>query len=71
MGRNHGNGGSVSTKVDKGTTILESYGKDQSDYNGPASKERIGKFGGGMSDLSHSLTGASANQGKSGSNPMT
>lgn len=64
------NDGVVMTKVDKQTTIIEAYGKDHSDVVGPASKERIGKFRGGMADLSHSLTGASANQGKSGSEPM-
>lgn len=55
------NHGVVKTRVD-GTTIMESYGKDDSDVTGSASKERAGKFGGGMSDLSHSLSGTSANQ---------
>lgn len=55
------NHGTVKTRVD-GSTIMESYGKDDSDVVGAASKERVGKFGGGMSDLSHSLTGTSANQ---------
>lgn len=58
MKKNHG---LVKTRVD-GSTIMESYGKDDSDVVGPASKERLGKFGGGMNDLSHSLTGTSANQ---------
>lgn len=55
------NHGTVKTRVD-GSTIMEAYGKDDSDVTGSASKERVGKFGGGMSDLSHSLTGTSANQ---------
>lgn len=55
------NHGTVKTRVD-GSTIMESYGKDDSDVVGPASKERVGKFGGGMTDLSHSLTNTSANQ---------
>lgn len=55
------NHGTVKTRVD-GSTIMEAYGKDDSDVVGSASKERVGKFGGGMTDLSHSLTGTSANQ---------
>lgn len=55
------NHGTVKTRVD-GTTIMEAYGKDDSDVVGASSKERIGKFGGGMTDLSHSLTNTSANQ---------
>jgi hypothetical protein len=55
------NHGTVKTRVE-GSTIMEPYGKDDSDVTGSAAKERVGKFGGGMSDLSHSLTGTSANQ---------
>ena len=55
------NHGTVKTRVD-GSIIMEPYGKDDSDVTGPASKERVGKFGGSMTDLSHSLTGTSANQ---------
>ena len=55
------NHGTVKTRVD-GTTIMEPYGKDDSDVTGPASKERVGKFGGGITNLSHSLSGTSANQ---------
>ena len=55
------NHGVVKTRVD-GSTIMESYGKDDSDVTGSAAKERVGKFGGGMTDLSHSLSGTSANQ---------
>ena len=55
------NHGLVKTRVE-GSTIMESYGKDDSDVTGSAAPERVGKFGGGMSDLSHSLTNTSANQ---------
>lgn len=55
------NHGIVNTRVD-GSIIREAYGKDDSDVTGSASKERAGKFGGGMTNLSHSLSGTSANQ---------
>jgi hypothetical protein len=55
------NHGTVMSTAD-GTKFMEPYGKDDSDVTGPASKERAGKFGGGMTDLSHSLSGTSANQ---------
>lgn len=44
------------------TKFLESYGKDDSDYTGPRAKERGGNRGGGIDNLSHSLSGTSANQ---------
>lgn len=55
------NHGIVKSKID-GATVMEAYGKDDSDVTGSASKERVGKFGGGISNLSHSLSGTSANQ---------
>lgn len=55
------NHGVVKSKIDGGT-ILESYGKDDSDVTGSASKERGGKLGGSITNLSHSLSGTSANQ---------
>lgn len=55
------NHGIVKTRAD-GSTIMEAYGKDDSDVTGSASQERLGKFGGGMTNLSHSLTNTSANQ---------
>ena len=55
------NHGLVKTKIE-GATLMESYGKDDSDVTGSASHERGGKFGGGINNLSHSLTGTSANQ---------
>lgn len=55
------NHGIVKTRVD-GSTIVEAYGKDDSDVTGSASQERAGKFGGGMNNLAHSLSGTSANQ---------
>jgi hypothetical protein len=56
--KNHG----VVKESADGTKFLTSYGKDDSDVTGSAMKERIGKFGGSMTDLSHSLSGTSANQ---------
>lgn len=44
------------------TVIMEPYGKDDSDVTGAAGKERVGSFGGSITNLSHSLTGVSANQ---------
>lgn len=55
------NHGIVKSKID-GATVMEAFGKDDSDVTGSASKERGGKFGGGISNLSHSLSGTSANQ---------
>jgi len=62
MERARKNGGETVESLGNGTKLKTSYGKDDSDVAGSASKERIGKFGGGMEDLSHSLTGTSANQ---------
>lgn len=55
------NHGTVKTKVD-GSTIMEAFGKDDSDVVGSAKHERGGKMGGGITNLSHSLSGTSANQ---------
>lgn len=62
MERAKKNGGTVTESGGGSTKIMTSYGKDDSDYAGSMSKERGGKFGGGMEDLSHSLTNTSANQ---------
>lgn len=56
--KNHGH---VKTRVE-GSTIVEAYGKDDSDVCGSASKERGGTLSGGINNLSHSLSGTSANQ---------
>lgn len=56
--KNHG----IVTSSVGGMKMKEAYGKDDSDVTGPASKERAGKFGGSPTDLSHSLSGSSANQ---------
>jgi hypothetical protein len=56
--KNHG----VVKSSAEGTTFLESYGQDNSDVTGSAMKERVPKFGGGTSNLSHSLSGCEANQ---------
>lgn len=54
-------GGKVNSAVD-GTKFVEAFGKDDSDYSGSASMERYGKkMGGGKTDISHSIKGATAN----------
>lgn len=61
--KNHGHVKSTFKTNGEGKTVLvEAFGKDDSDVTGSASKERGGKFGGSMTNLSHSLTGTSANQ---------
>lgn len=59
--KNHG----VMREKADGTTFLTSYGKDDSDVTGSAKQERMPSFGGGVTNLSHSISGTSANQ-KSG-----
>lgn len=44
------------------------WGLDRSSKSGGASDERCGSFGGSMTDLSHSLSGASAKQTKNDGN---
>lgn len=61
MDRPNHNHGTVKDTKD-GSIICTSFGKDDSDVTGPAMKERSIKMGGGMTDLSHSLSGTSANQ---------
>lgn len=56
--KNHG----VVTTTAGRMKVKESYGKDDSDVTGPASKERAGSMGGSTTNLSHSLSGTSANQ---------
>ena len=41
------------------------YGRDNSSWNGAKSKERGDNIGGSPTNLSHSLSGTSANQGRS------
>lgn len=58
------------SKKNHGTTVesmagskwKESYGKDDSDVTGSAQTERSIKMGGSITNLSHSLSGTSANQ---------
>lgn len=38
------------------------YGKDSSNYSGPADKERISDLAGSPTNLSHTLSGAEATQ---------
>lgn len=46
-------------------TMIESFGRDNSEFTGSKKMARDGSegFGGGMDDLSHSLNGSRANQG--------
>lgn len=64
MGYNHG---TKSMKAKLGNTIETPYGMDRSDLTGSATDERgcERKFGGGGSDLSASIKGATAKQGNS------
>lgn len=56
--KNHG----TKTESADGSKIMTAYGKDSSDVTGSMAQERGGKMGGSMTDLSHSLSGTSANQ---------
>ncbi len=57
--KNHG----VTTTSQMGSKWVESYGKDDSDVTGSAGKERNPhNMGGGIDNLSHSLSGCKANQ---------
>jgi hypothetical protein len=68
------NSGTVKSSAD-GTTFLEAYGKDDSDVTGKANAERRpNNVAGSITNLSHSLTGTSANptggeKGKQGAIP--
>lgn len=56
------NHGTVMSSAD-GTKFMEPYGKDDSDVVGSAKKERNPhNIGGSITNLSHSLSGTSANQ---------
>jgi hypothetical protein len=55
------NDGRSSESIGMGQTFSVDYGKDHSSMVGK--HERIGSIGGGVDNLSHSLSGASAKQG--------
>lgn len=56
------NHGTVKSSA-SGTKFMEPYGKDDSDWTGPNHKEQNPhSMGGSITNLSHSLTGCSANQ---------
>lgn len=58
MDNNKTNDGTVASG-----NIKVPYGKDSSDYSGPAAKERIpNNMGGGIDNLSHTLSGGKAVQ---------
>ena len=61
MGDKKYNHGEVRTEA-KGATIVQSFGKDCSDYTGSATEERGKKLKGDVNNLSHSLNGATAVQ---------
>lgn len=57
--KNHG----TVTSSAGGTKFMEPYGKDDSDYTGANHVEQNPhKMGGSITNLSHSLSGTSANQ---------
>lgn len=56
------NSGTASSKMNKGGTIRTPYGKTNSDVNGSSAAERGKSMGGGVTNLSHSLSGTSAKQ---------
>lgn len=64
MKKNHGTVKSTYPTNSEGkTVIMEPYGKDDSDVVGAARMERNPhSIGGSITNLSHSLTGVSANQ---------
>ena len=64
------NSGTVTSEAN-GTKFMEPYGKDDSDIVGAASAERGGKRGGSITNLSHSLNGASAVVNTDKPKPMT
>lgn len=57
-------GGTETMSSARGGTIVKSYGRDNSEFMGSKKMAREGSegFGGGMDDVSHSLSGARANQ---------
>jgi hypothetical protein len=60
MKKNHGQ---TVESLGNGTKFVEAYGKDNSDVTGKAKHERSPhSMGGSINNLSHSLSGTSANQ---------
>ena len=60
MKKNHGQ---TVESLGNGTKWVEAYGKDDSDVTGKAKMERSPhSMGGGIDNLSHSLSGTRANQ---------
>ena len=59
MSKNHG---TAKAKMNKGGSIKNSYGRDNSDITGSSGQERIGPCGGGTKNLAHSLKGTTATQ---------
>ena len=55
-------GGGVVKSTSGSQKFIEAFGHDSSDVVGSIEQSRYGKgMGGGMSDISHSIKGASAN----------
>lgn len=57
-----GNATEQRTSIGKGQTVVRAYPIDKSSAGGESSLKGAGKFGGSITNLSHSLGGASANQ---------
>ncbi len=57
-------GGTKTESTARGGTLVRSFGRDNSDFKGSTKMAREGSegFGGGITDVSHSLSGGSANQ---------
>ena len=56
------NDGRMTDSIGKGQRFSVDFGKDHSSVVGSAANERGGNMGGGVENLSHSLSGTSANQ---------
>lgn len=62
MSKGSWNDGRETGSAHASQTIQTDYGLDRSSMSGAQANERVGKFGGSNTDLSHSLSGASARQ---------
>lgn len=60
MSLNNVKPGSKNHGTDKMNGVRTDFGKDSSFFTGSKSAERFGSFGGGMTDLSRTLSGSSA-----------
>lgn len=56
------NDGTVTKSGPRGTKLVTDFGRDDSNYAGSASDEQGGGMGGSVTNLDHSIKGATANQ---------